>query len=196
MPLHPKPHQLLSHWNPRWYQLIQVFLENRPLLNECSSRSPCCNHSTCHCCCNAGLSLPDYPASVANTMGHKQAVMWPAWHHHHGNFTNIQHTHTHTFNGPLSGTTQVSRYQKGKTNLDFTDAGDSEWQWHQLGHMQTICTSLHASTPTLSFLQAGCASCHPTNSINALKAHNKLTYNCCNIYKHTKSEKLIWRQAK
>jgi len=30
------------------------------------------------------------------------------------------HTHTHTFNGPLSGTTRVSRYQKGKTNLDFT----------------------------------------------------------------------------
>jgi len=25
------------------------------------------------------------------------------------------HTHTHTFNGPLSGTTRVSRYQKGKT---------------------------------------------------------------------------------
>jgi len=30
------------------------------------------------------------------------------------------HTHTHSFNGPFSGTTQVSRYQKGKTNLDFT----------------------------------------------------------------------------
>jgi len=50
-------------------------------------------------------------------------------------------THTHTFNGPLSGTTQVSQYQKGKTNLDFTGARDSEWQWHQLGHMQ-ICTLL------------------------------------------------------
>jgi len=25
----------------------------------------------------------------------------------------------HPFNGPLFGTTQVSRYQKGKTNLDF-----------------------------------------------------------------------------
>ena len=45
-----------------------------------------------------------------------------------------QHTHTHPFNGPLSGTTQVSQYQKGKTNLDFTEARDSEWQWHQLGH--------------------------------------------------------------
>ena len=36
------------------------------------------------------------------------------------------HTHTHPFNGPLCGTTQVSRYQKGKTNLDFTKARDSE----------------------------------------------------------------------
>ena len=36
------------------------------------------------------------------------------------------HTHTHPFNGPFSGTTQVSRYQKGKTNLDFTEARDSE----------------------------------------------------------------------
>jgi len=43
-------------------------------------------------------------------------------------------THIHTFNGPFSGT--------------------SEWQWHQLGHMQ-VCTSLqtdnHANTPPLSF---------------------------------------------
>ena len=29
------------------------------------------------------------------------------------------HTHTHPFNGSLSGTTRVSRYQKGKTNLDL-----------------------------------------------------------------------------
>jgi len=41
---------------------------------------------------------------------------------------NQPHTHTHPFNGPFSGTTRVSRYQKGKTNLDFTEARDSEWQ--------------------------------------------------------------------
>ena len=48
----------------------------------------------------------------------------------------------------------MSRHQKGKTNLDFTEARDSEWQWHQLGHMQ-VCTLFqtdnHASTPPLSF---------------------------------------------
>jgi len=83
--------------------------------------------------------------------------------------------HTHPFNGHLSGTTRVSQYQKGKTSLDFTEARDSEWQWHQLVHMQ-VCTSLqtdnHTSTPTLSFLQAGCPSCRPTNTVKALKATN------------------------
>jgi len=42
--------------------------------------------------------------------------------------------HTHTFNSPFSGTTRVSWYQKGKTNLDFTGAAqnpaaDCDW-WH------------------------------------------------------------------
>jgi len=72
----------------------------------------------------------------------------------------------------------VSLYQKGKTNLDFTEARDSEWQWHQLDHMQA-CTLLqtdnHASTPPLSFLQAGCPSCCPANSVKALKA-SEMTY--------------------
>jgi len=86
----------------------------------------------------------------------------------------LEYTHTHTrLTAFFSGITQVGRYQKGKTNLDFTEARDSEWQWHQLGHMQ-VCTSLqtdnHASTSPLSFLKARCPSCRPTNSIKALKA--------------------------
>jgi len=40
------------------------------------------------------------------------------------------------FNGLFSRTTWVRWYQIGKTNLDFTGARDSEWQWHQLGHVQ------------------------------------------------------------
>jgi len=40
-----------------------------------------------------------------------------------------------------------------------------------------VCTSLqtdnHNSTPLLSFLQAGCPSCRPTNSVKALKAIRK-----------------------
>jgi len=42
-----------------------------------------------------------------------------------------------------------------------------------LGHMQ-VCTLLqtnnHASTPPLIFLQAGCPSCRPTNSVKALRS--------------------------
>ena len=65
------------------------------------------------------------------------------------------HTHTHPFNGPLSGTIRVSRYQKGKTNLDFTvqeTMSGSGISW-------AICKSeprsrqitMHTSTPPLSF---------------------------------------------
>ena len=72
-----------------------------------------------------------------------------------------------TFNGPLSRTTRVSRYQKGIINLDFTEATDSNWQWHQ-----QVCISLqtdnHTSTPSLNI----CPCCRPTNSIKALKVNN------------------------
>jgi len=55
----------------------------------------------------------------------------------------------------------VSWYQKGKTNVDFTEAGDSERQWHQLGHMQ-VYTSLQTDnhTSTLDALPAA----PPTNT--------------------------------
>jgi len=65
----------------------------------------------------------------------------------------------------------VSQYQKGKTNLDFTEARDSEWQWHQLGHMQ-VCTSLrthnHASNPPLSLFTGQMPFLSP--NVKALKA--------------------------
>ena len=87
------------------------------------------------------------------------------------------HTYIHPFNGPLSGTTRVSRYQKGKTNLDFIEGRDREWQWHLLGRMQ-VCTSLqtdnHPAPHQSVFLQTGCPSCRPTNSVKALQALIKL----------------------
>ena len=39
----------------------------------------------------------------------------------------------------------MSQYRKGWTNLGFTEARDSEWLWHQLGHMQ-VCTLLQTDT--------------------------------------------------
>ena len=75
----------------------------------------------------------------------------------------VQHTHTHS---PLTalypglsrcaGTSPVP-IQPGfcfiqyQSNLDFAEARDSEWRWHQLGHNMQVCISLqtdnHASTP-------------------------------------------------
>jgi len=43
------------------------------------------------------------------------------------------------------------------------------WQWHQLDHLQIICTSLqtdnHTSTSSCNFLQAGCSFWCPANSV-------------------------------
>jgi len=67
------------------------------------------------------------------------------------------------FNGPFSATTWVSQYQKGKTNLDFIEARDGEWQLYPhhsvfTGRMpflppnqQHKSIDNHASTPPLSF---------------------------------------------
>ena len=111
--------------------------------------------------------------------------------HSHTCMHSHTHTHIHTHTRLMalfSGTTQASPYQKSKTNLDFTEARHSEWQWHHLSHIMQVCNSLHAdnnaSTPPLSFLQAECPSCHPTSSVKALKAL------------HTHSHTLINRQHK
>ena len=72
--------------------------------------------------------------------------------------TNTELLRQQPFNSLFSRTTWVSRYQKGKTSLYLNEAKDDgflRWQWHQLNHMQTICTSLqknnHNSTPLLNF---------------------------------------------
>jgi len=62
----------------------------------------------------------------------------------------------------------VGPYQKGKTNLDFTEARDSDWQWRHLA-CTLLQTDNHASTSPLSFSQAGFPSCRPTNGVKALK---------------------------
>jgi len=89
------------------------------------------------------------------------------------------HTHTH-LTALCPGLPGWAGTRKVKTNLDYTEAKDSERQWPQLGRMQ-VCTSNqtdnHASTPLLSFLQARCPSCCPANSVKALKA--KFQFRIC-----------------
>jgi len=61
----------------------------------------------------------------------------------------------HPFNGLFSSSTWVSRHQKGKPFWILLQQEMMAWQWHQLDHMQIICTFLqtdnHASTSPLSF---------------------------------------------
>ena len=85
------------------------------------------------------------------------------------------HTHTHILQ-PSGLCPELPSWAGTRTNVDFTEARDSEWQWHQLVYLQ-ICTSPqtdnHASTLPLSFLQARCPSYHENNDVKALKAvHN------------------------
>ena len=93
--------------------------------------------------------------------------------------------HTHPFNGPFSGTTWVYQYQKGITNLNFTEARDSEWQCHCPTYSWAICKSVPHSRqitqhPTTQFLLAKCPSCCPTNSVKALEEnYTKQLYNSC-----------------
>jgi len=97
-----------------------------------------------------------------------QHTIWPCTRRHgyylhlalilrmHESIMQIYTTSTNT--SPISRTTWVSRYLKG-TSLDLNEARDDGvlgWQWHQLDHLQTICTSLqtynHANTSSLNFL--------------------------------------------
>jgi len=65
----------------------------------------------------------------------------------------MQHVTTtqqqHQFNRRLSGTSPMSPYQKVKTNLNFTEARDSGWQCHQLGHMQACTRPRQTPVPAL-----------------------------------------------
>jgi len=105
--------------------------------------------------------------------------------HKHADCTHTR-TNTHTrLTAPLSGTTRVSWYQKGKTNLDFTEARDSEWQWYQLGHMQ-VCTSLqtdnHASTPPLSFFTGRMPFLPPNQRRQSTEGNNNTSQNLSSLY--------------
>jgi len=71
-------------------------------------------------------------------------------------FASYEHNHLllHPLNGLFSRTTWISWHQKGKLSWILMKQEMMGWQWHQLDHMQIICTSLqtdnHASTSPLS----------------------------------------------
>jgi len=93
----------------------------------------------------------------------------------------------HPFSGFFSRTTWVSRYQKGKTNLDLDKARDDGvmgWQWHQLDNMQTICTSLQTDNyanniSSLNFYRPDALrDAQPTASVSS---HSRLNGGQCDV---------------
>ena len=63
-------------------------------------------------------------------------------------YNRIAHTHTHPFNGSFSGTTRVSRYQEGTTNLDFTEATDVSGSGISWAACKSAPRSRQLTTPT------------------------------------------------
>ena len=80
------------------------------------------------------------------------------------------------FIGLFSRTNWVSRYQR--CNQSGFKWGKRCWGfgmlWHQLDDMQIICispqTDNHTNASSVDFLQAGCFSWRPANSVGTLKA--------------------------
>ena len=85
----------------------------------------------------------------------------------------------HPFNSLFSRTTWVSRHQK----INHSGLYWSKRWWAGSGISRTICKSFapRSRQTTTQFLQDGCPSCHPSNSVKALKAfsqHRKQTIKC------------------
>ena len=83
-------------------------------------------------------------------------------------------SNTHTFNGPLSGTPRWAGRPTRKVKpvwilLKQETVSGSGISWARCKSAPCSRQITHASTPPLSFLQAGCPSCRPTNSVKVLK---------------------------
>jgi len=82
----------------------------------------------------------------------------------------------HPFNGLFSGTTWVSWHRKGKPFCFLLEQEVTGWQWHQLDHMQIICTLPRLATMPVppcqylatQFLQAGWPSSRQNNCVKVL----------------------------
>ena len=86
--------------------------------------------------------------------------------------TLVRNEHTHTFNGPLSGTPRWAGTRKVKPvwiSLKQETVSGSGISWARCKSAPCSRQITHASTPPLCFLQAGCPSCRPTNSVKVLK---------------------------
>ena len=123
---------------PFWYRLTRVVLDKGPL-NGCMYVWYQLDHMKTVC---TSLQTDNHVNTSSLNFYSRMLFLMPnqQCQSTEGNSLVIV-THAHTFNGSLSGTTQVSRYQKGKANLDFTEARDSGVSW-------AICKSAPRSKQT------------------------------------------------
>jgi len=159
-----------------WFNLSYTWRQHRAAVNSYNAMQLLAHTNWSWTLTKIWLKSPYYIVSLCSTLTckmdpHKFLLQISA-----------TQTHTHTCLTALCpGLPGWAGTRKVKTSLDFTEARDSEWQWYQQGHMQ-VCISLqtdnHASTQPLSFLQAGCPSCRPTNSVKALKAKRSDQCHC------------------
>jgi len=87
----------------------------------------------------------------------------------------------HPFNDLFSRTAWVCWHQKGKPFWILLEQEMMWWQWHQLDHMQIICTSRHnhASASPLSFYRPDAL---PATQPTALKHWRSLENVCKNTW--------------
>jgi len=95
----------------------------------------------------------DFSCKFWNEICLKSGDIWIIWHIFESGQISTVYTHTR-LTALFLGLPGWAGTRKVKTNLNFTETRDSEWKWHQLGHMQ-VCISLQtdnrASTPPVSF---------------------------------------------
>ena len=114
-------------------------------------------------------------------------------------YSNWLEKHAHTHLAALCpGLPRWAGARKVKTNLDFTEARYSEWQWHQLGHMQ-VCTLLQTdsrtSTPPLLFF-TGQMPFLPPNQQRQIYQLKTIWYKQQNKTKSTKMDIITSNQHK
>jgi len=68
----------------------------------------------------------------------------------------------------------VSWHQEGKNQSGFTGARESEWQWHQLGHMQIFTHPRYIPTPASHNSSFYRLDALPAAQPTVLKANNLL----------------------
>ena len=127
-----------------------------------------------HCVQTEFTTTPSHSSFISSLSSFTVTVLISNWQIH----VATNQLHTHPFNSPFSGTTQPSQYQKGKPIWILLKQETVSGRGISWTISKSLQTDYHASTTPLSFLQAGCPSCRPTNSVKALKANNELISAC------------------